>query len=70
MSLAAYVSGLTYVILSRGGPSMYVYFVVCFCMKTASYVRGVVVSLHTVHTLDDDLECPFDYELSLLPNLL
>ncbi len=32
-------------------------------------VSSVSVSLHTIHTLTDDSDCPMDYEVSLLPNI-
>ncbi len=44
-------SGLTYEIYSEGGPSTYVYCVVCYRVIAAPYVRSVVMSLHTVTLL-------------------
>ncbi len=44
-------SGLTYEIYSGGGPSTYIYCVVCYCVMSAPYVRSVVVSLHTITLL-------------------
>ncbi len=41
-------SGLTYEIYSGGGPSTFVYCVICYCVIAAPYVRSVVMSLHTV----------------------
>ncbi len=41
----------TYDIHSGGGPSVYVYCVVCYCVIAVPYVSGVVVSLHTITLL-------------------
>ncbi len=41
-------SGLTYEIYIRGGPSMYVYCMVCYYVTAAPYVRNVVMSLHII----------------------
>ncbi len=60
-----YMNHLCYIYICRGGPSTYVYCVICYHVIAAPYVRNVVVSLHT----DDDLEHPMDYELSLLPKV-
>ncbi len=43
-------SRITYKIYSGGGPSMYLYCVVCYCVIAAPYVRSVV-SLHIVTLL-------------------
>ncbi len=42
-----------------GGPSTYIYCVVCYHTIAAPYVRSIVISLHTV-TLDN-WECPMHY---------
>ncbi len=47
---------------------MYIYCMICYRVIPAPYVRSVLMSLHTV-ALDEDSECPIDYELSLLPNV-
>ncbi len=62
---AFFVLDLHTEIYSGGGSSTYVYCTVCYRVIADLYVRSRVLSLHTV-TLDDDLECPLDYELSLL----
>ncbi len=41
----------TYETYSGGGPSTYVYCVVCHCVIAAPYVRRFVLSLHTVTLL-------------------
>ncbi len=48
---------------------MYVYCVVCYRVIAASYVRRVGHVFAYLYTLDDDLECPMDYETSLLPKV-
>ncbi len=45
---------------------MYVYCVVCYHVIVGPYVRSV--GRH-VFTLDNDSECPMDYETSLLPKV-
>ncbi len=60
-------SGLSYEIYSGGGPSTYVYCVVCYRMIVAPYVRSVGHVFAYLYTLYDDSECPMDYETSLLP---
>ncbi len=44
-------SGLTYEIYSGGGPSTYIYCMVCYQVIAAPYVRSAVMSLHTVALL-------------------
>ncbi len=58
---------LAYEIYSGGGPSTYIYCVVCYCVIVAPYVRSVGHVFAHLYTLDDDLERPMDYESSLLP---
>ncbi len=60
-------SGLVYAIYSRSGPSMYVYWVVCYRVIVDPYVRSVGHVFAYLYTLDDDSECPMYYETSLLP---
>ncbi len=62
--------GLAYEIYCGGGPSMYVYWVLCYHVIRAPYVRSVghVFAYH--YTLADDLECPIIYETSLLPKFV
>ncbi len=45
---------------------MYVYCVVCYRVIAAPYVRSVGHVFAYLYTLDDDSECPMDYETSLL----
>ncbi len=59
-------SGLAYEIYSGGGPSMYIYCVVCYRVIVAPYVKSVGHVFAYLYTLDDNLECPMDYETSLL----
>ncbi len=61
--------GLAYEIYSGGGPSMYIYCVVCHRVIAAPYVRNVVHVFAYLYTLDDDSEHPMDSETSLLPNV-
>ncbi len=42
---------LAYEIYSGGGPSMYLYCVVCYHVIAPLYVRSIVMSLHTVTVL-------------------
>ncbi len=58
-----------YEIYSGGGPSMYIYCVVCYPVIVASYVRSVGHVFAYLYTLDDNSQRPMDYETSLLPNL-
>ncbi len=46
---------------------MYVYCVVCYHVIVAPYVRSVGHVFAYLYILDDDSECPMDYETSLLP---
>ncbi len=62
-----FCTGLIHEIYSGVDPSAYVYCLVCYRMIVAPYVRSVVMSLHVVKTLDDELEHPMKCELSLLP---
>ncbi len=62
-------SGLAYEIYNGGGPSTYVYCVVCYCVIVAPYVRSVGHVFAYLYTLDDDSERPMDYETSLLPKV-
>ncbi len=62
-------SGLAYEVYSEGGPSTYVYCVVCYRVTVAPYVRSVGHIFAYLYTLDDDVECPMDCETSLLPNV-
>ncbi len=62
-------SGLAYGIYSGGGPSTYVYCVVCYHVIVAPYVRSVGHVFAYLYTLDDDSEHPMYYETSLLPNV-
>ncbi len=61
--------GLAYEIYSGGGPSKYVYCVVCYRVIVAPYVRSVGHVFAYLYTLDDDSECPMDYETSLFPKV-
>ncbi len=38
-------------------------------MIVAPYVKSVSHVFAYIYTLDDDSECPIDYETSLLPNI-
>ncbi len=58
--------GLAYEIYSGCGPSTYVYCVFCYRLIVAPYVRTVGQVFAYLYTLDDDSECPMDYETSLL----
>ncbi len=62
-------SGLAYEIYSGGGSSTYVYCVVCYHVIVVPYVRSVGHVFAYLYTLDDDSECPMDYETSLLPKI-
>ncbi len=62
-------SGLAYEIYSGGGPSTYVYCVVCYRVLVAPYLRSVGHVFAYLYTLDDDSERPMDYETSLLPKI-
>ncbi len=62
-------SGLAYEIYSGGGPSTYVYCVVCYRVIVAPYVRSVGHVFAYIYTLDDDSEHPMDYETSLFLNI-
>ncbi len=62
-------SGLAYEIYSGGGPSMYVYCVVCYHVIASPYVKSVGHVSAYLYSLDDNLEFPMDYETSLLPNV-
>ncbi len=62
-------SGLAYEIYSGGGPSTYVYCVVCYRVIVALYVRSVGHVFAYLDTLDDNSERPMDYETSLLPKV-
>ncbi len=48
---------------------MYVYWVVCYRVIVAPYVRSVGHVFAYLYTLGDDSECPMDYETSLLSNV-
>ncbi len=48
---------------------MYVYCVVCYRVIVAPYVSSVGHVFAYLYTLDDDSECPMDYETSLLPKV-
>ncbi len=48
---------------------MYVYCVVYYCVIAAPYVRSVGHVFAYLYSLDDDSECPMDYEISLLPTV-
>ncbi len=45
------------------------YIVVCYRVIEAPYVRIVGHVFAYLYTLDDDLEGPMDYEISLLPKV-
>ncbi len=60
-------SGLAYEIYSGGGPSMYIYCVVSYCVTVAPYVRSVGHVFAYLYTFNDDSERTMDYETSLLP---
>ncbi len=62
-------SGLVCEIYSGGGPSTYVYCVVCYRVIVAPYVRRVALVFAYLYILDDDSERPMDYETSLLPKV-
>ncbi len=55
-------SVLAYEIYSGDGPFTYVYCVVCYRVIAAAYVRRVNHIFAYLYTLDDDSECPFDYQ--------
>ncbi len=61
---------ILYEICSGGGPSTYVYSLICYCVIVAPYVRSVGHVFAYLYTLDDDSERPMDYETSLLPKVL
>ncbi len=63
-------SGLANEIYRGGGPSMYVYCVVCYCVIVAPYVKSVSHIFVYLYTLEDNSECPMDYEISLLPKVV
>ncbi len=69
LAILSCLFGLPYEIYSGGGPSTYVYCVVCYCVIVAPYVRSVAHVFAYLYTLDDDSECPMDYETSLLPKV-
>ncbi len=48
---------------------MYIYCVVCYRVIVTRYVRSVGHVFAYLYTLDDDSECPIDYETSLLPKV-
>ncbi len=48
---------------------MYIYFVVCYRVIVALYVRNICHFFAYLYTLDDDSEPRMDYETSLLPKL-
>ncbi len=56
-------SGLAYEIYSGGGPSTYVYCVVCYHVIVASYVKSIGHVFTYLYTL---LECPIDNATLLL----
>ncbi len=62
-------SGLAYDIYSGGGPSTYVYCVVCYRVIVAPYVKSVDHIFAYLYTLDDNSECAMNYETSLLPKM-
>ncbi len=62
-------SGLAYKMYSGGGPSLYVYCVVCYRVIVAPYVRSIGCVFAYPFILDDNSERPMDYETSLLPKV-
>ncbi len=62
-------SGLPYEIYRGGGPSTYVYCVVCYRVIVAPYIRSVGHVFAYLYILDDNSESPMDYETSLLSNV-
>ncbi len=42
---------------------------VCYRVRVAPYVRSVGHVFAYLYTLDDDSECPMDYETFLLPKV-
>ncbi len=56
-------------IYGGGGPSAYVYCVVCYRVIVSPYVKSVVHVFAYLYTFDDDLERPKVYETSLLPKM-
>ncbi len=62
-------SGIAYEIYSGGGPSTYIYCMVCFRVIATPYVRSIGHVFAYLYTLDDDSEHQMDYETSLLPNV-
>ncbi len=48
---------------------MYAYYVVCYRVIVAPYVRSVGLVFAYLYTLDDDSERPMDYETYLLPKV-
>ncbi len=63
-------SGLAYDIYSEGGPSMYLYCLVCYRVIVALYVRSVGHVFAYPYTLDHHSEHPIDYETALLPKVV
>ncbi len=53
---------------SGGGPSTYVYCIVCLSCDSSPICKKCFVFAHH-YTLDDDSECSTYYELSLLPKV-
>ncbi len=62
-------SGLAYEIYSGGDSSMYVCYVICYRVIVTSYVRSVGHVFAYLYTLDDDSECPLNYENSWHPKV-
>ncbi len=62
-------SGLAYEIYSGGGPSTYVYCVVCYRVIVAPYVRSVGHVFAYAYTLDDDSYKTNALWTSLLPKV-
>ncbi len=63
-------SGLAYEIYSGGGPFTYVYWVVCYHVIAAPYVRSVGHVFTYYYTLVDDSECQMNYETSWHPKVI
>ncbi len=59
------IDNWSHILYSGGGPSTYVYCVVCYHVIVGPYVRSVGHVFAYLYTLDDDSECPTDYETSL-----
>ncbi len=55
--LLSLVLCVTYEIYSEGGPSMYIYCMVCYCVIAAPCIRSVSCVCAYFYTFDDNLQC-------------